>query len=63
MQGPKEPLGRQETRVLRGSRACQECRELMVHRVTPERRDLPERKDTWAPLALKGPLVTLDPEA
>lgn len=58
----KEPLDPQERRVLLESPACQECQELMVHRVTQERRGLLERKDTWALLALKDPLVTLDLE-
>lgn len=63
MRGPKEPSGLQETRVLQGNQACQECQELTVLRVTPERRGLMERKDTWALLALKDPLVIPDPEA
>lgn len=62
-QGPKEPSDLQERRVLLGSQACQECQELMVPRVTLERRGLMGRKDTWAPLALKDPSVIPDPAA
>lgn len=61
-QGPKEPLDLQETRALLESLACREYRELMVLRVTQERRGLLETKDTWALLALKDPLVIQGPE-
>lgn len=60
---PKEPSDLQERKDLPESQVCQECRELTVHRVTLERRGLLERKDTWALLALKDPLVILGPEA
>lgn len=60
---PKEPSDLQERRVLLENPACQECQELMVLRVTLEKRGLLERKDTWALLALKDPSVILGPEA
>lgn len=60
--GPKEPSDLQERRVLLENPACLECQELMVLRVTLEKRDLLERKDTWALLALKDPLDILGPE-
>lgn len=59
----KEPLDHQERRALLENPACQECQELMVLRVTLEKRGLLERKDTWALLALKDLLVILGPEA
>lgn len=59
----KEPLDHQERRAQLENPACQECQELMVLRVTLEKRGLLERKDTWALLALKDPLVILGPEA
>lgn len=62
-QAPREPSDLQERRVPSVNQACQECQEQMVHRVTPERRGLRERKDTWAPLALKDPSVIPGPEA
>lgn len=62
-QGPRAPSDLQERRVLLESPACQECQEPMVLRVTPERRGLPEKRDTWAPLALKDPLDIQVPEA
>lgn len=62
-QGPKEPSDLPERRVLLENPVCQECPELMVLLVTLERRGLLERKDTWARLALKDPLVILGPEA
>lgn len=61
--GPKEPLDHPEIRVPSENQVCQECRERMAHRVTPERKDLPETKDTWDPLALKDPSVIPVPEA
>lgn len=61
--GPKEPSDLQERRALLESQVCQECQELMVHRVTLERKGLLETKDTRALLALKDPLVILVPEA
>lgn len=63
LQGLKDPSDLQEKRVQLESQVCQECQELMAHRVTLERRGLLERKDTWVPLALKDPLVILGPEA
>lgn len=60
---PKEPSDLQERRDQLESPVCQECQELMVLRVTLERKGLTERKDTWAPLALKDPSVILGPEA
>jgi len=60
---PKEPSDLMERRALLESQVCQECQELMVHRVTLERKDLLEKKDTTALLALKDPLVILVPEA
>lgn len=60
---PKEPSDHPETRAQLENQVCQECQELMAHRVTPERKDLPERKDTWDPLALKDPSVIPVPEA
>lgn len=62
-QALKEPSDLRERRVLLESPACQECQEPTVLRVTLERRGLMERKDTWALLALKDPLVTPGPEA
>lgn len=62
LQGPKEPSDPQETRDLSENQACQECQELTAHRVTLERKGLTERKDTWALLALKDPLVIPGPE-
>lgn len=62
-QGPKVPSDLQEIRVRLESQACQECQELMDPRVTPGRRGRTERKDTWALLALKDPLVILGREA
>lgn len=63
MQGLKDPLDLQERRARPESQACQECQELMAHRVTLEKRGLPERKATWALLALKDLLVILGLEA
>lgn len=60
-QGPKEPSDHQERRAQLESQACQECQELTAHRVTLERRVLPEIKDTWALLAPKDPSVIPGP--
>lgn len=62
-QGPKEPSGPQERRDQLENQVCQECQELTAHQVTLEKRGLMERKDTWAPPALKDPSVILGPEA
>lgn len=59
LQGHREPLDPQERRVLLGNQACQGCRELTAPRVTLERKDHPETKDTWAPLVHKDPLAIL----
>lgn len=62
-QGLKEPSGLQERRVPLESPVCLECQELTDHRATLGRRGLLERKDTWAPPALKDPSVTPGLEA
>lgn len=62
-QGHREPSDPPERRVLLVNQDCQECLELMVPLVTPERKGLPERKDTWVLPVLKGQSVTLDQEA
>lgn len=61
-QGLREPLDHLERRVQLENQVCQECQELMAHRVTQEKRAQLERKDIWDPLVLRARSDTPDPE-
>lgn len=57
-QGRREPSGPQERRVQLVNQDFQECPELTAHLVTLAKRGRLERRDIWAPPALKDPSVT-----
>lgn len=58
-QGLRERLDLQERKVPQENQDCQECPELMVLLVTPEKRDQLEPKETRVPTVLRELLVIL----
>jgi len=60
-QGLREPSDHLERRVQLVNQVCQECLELMAHRVTQEKKAHLERRDIWVLLVPRAPSDILDP--